>query len=322
MREQHPTTTPARNQRTPTHTAWHSASLNRTADEFDGDEHRVDDRSDSEDSRSKDEIESVERQRGSGSSSVRSEDDEESRDSFEPPSTSTSPQRVSSAGRGGGWSDTTSGSRDGHSATNSASTPSPLNRVSFVLDSSQGSHSRSYQLRVVQYPVTGAACGSLSRIPLAPPLFVQLIVKDASGNIIPADDDLPFLVAVISLHKANSYVPEDLLFNRQLNGTTVACPSNLQDMRGDYGIYFIFPDVGIGCCGQWKLRVSLMRIALLGAQSILMSGDVGECVAGIWTEPFDIKPQHVYVAPKITPLTKHFIDQGVRMFISSSVVPG
>lgn len=126
MREQQPTTT----HRTTSNTT------NRAVDEFDN---RVDDWNDGEENRSKDEIESVERQRGSGSSSVRSEDDEESRDSSEPPATSTSPQHVSSAGRGG-WPDTTS--RDSRSATNSVSTPSPLNRVSVVLDSSQGSNSR------------------------------------------------------------------------------------------------------------------------------------------------------------------------------------
>lgn len=89
------------------------------------------------------------------------------------------------------------------------------------------------------------------------------------------------------------------------------------------------------------LNVLLFR---LGAQSILVCGDAARCIASIWTDPLDIKPQQVYVAPsktcvkqrglhtvfwldyfflpEITPLTKHFIRQGVQMFISSSVVPG
>lgn len=139
---------------------------------------------------------------------------------------------------------------------------------------------RSYHLYIVQHPLTGAECGSLSRIPLAPPLFVQLIVKDSSGKIIPAcsfffslvqsdrdilivfsNDDLPFLVAIISLHPADSHNSQDSSSNRELNGTTVAGPSNLLDMHNNHGVYFIFPDVGIHRCGRWKLHVSLVRIA-------------------------------------------------------------
>lgn len=44
----------------------------------------------------------------------------------------------------------------------------------------------SYDLEIVQQPQKAAECGpsSLSRLPLAPPLIVQLSIRDASGNVI------------------------------------------------------------------------------------------------------------------------------------------
>ena len=43
-----------------------------------------------------------------------------------------------------------------------------------------------YDLEIVQQPQKAAECGSssLSRLPLAPPLIVQLSIRDASGNVI------------------------------------------------------------------------------------------------------------------------------------------
>lgn len=44
-----------------------------------------------------------------------------------------------------------------------------------------------YNLDIVQQPQKAAECGSssLSRLPLAPPLIVQLSIRDTSGNAIP-----------------------------------------------------------------------------------------------------------------------------------------
>ena len=43
-----------------------------------------------------------------------------------------------------------------------------------------------YALDIVQQPQKAAECGSssLSRLPLAPPLIVQLSIRDVSGNVI------------------------------------------------------------------------------------------------------------------------------------------
>jgi hypothetical protein len=46
--------------------------------------------------------------------------------------------------------------------------------------------SRTYHLEVIQHPEVSAEFGSavLSRLPLAPPLVAQLIVRDSRGNVI------------------------------------------------------------------------------------------------------------------------------------------
>ncbi|KAF8517985.1 velvet factor, partial [Hysterangium stoloniferum] len=181
---------------------------------------------------------------------------------------------------------------------------------------------RTYYLHVVQHPHKAAEFGinDMARIPLAPPLFVQLAVRNKSGVFIPADEELPFLVAAITLHDAANPNAEDLSSNSELYGTTIAAPQNLRDPEGTRGVYFIFPDVGVRRRGQWRLHVSLMRIALVGSPTVLTNGDAGTRLTGAWTNPFDIVPAQGYIAPSITPLTRHFQSQGIRMFISNSVV--
>lgn len=53
-------------------------------------------------------------------------------------------------------------------------------------DNSRAFNTRSYHLDVVQHPQRTAEFGSasLSRLPLAPPIVVQLIVRDRFGNVI------------------------------------------------------------------------------------------------------------------------------------------
>ncbi|KIJ55348.1 hypothetical protein M422DRAFT_151350 [Sphaerobolus stellatus SS14] len=168
-----------------------------------------------------------------------------------------------------------------------------------------------YELIVVQQPSTAAEFGnhSVSRISLAPPLMVQLIVRNGSGASIPADDELPFLIAHVTLHKAS--LPDGTSDPQPagITGTTTANPFNLQDLNNQRGIFFVFPDIGIQLQGTWRLLINLMRIAQY---------NILTCV---WTEPFDVAPVEGYVAPKVTELTRHFQKQGVRMFLSNSVVP-
>ena len=50
-----------------------------------------------------------------------------------------------------------------------------------------------YDLDIVQQPQEAAECGSssLSRLPLALPLIVQISIRDASGNVIVLNDESP-----------------------------------------------------------------------------------------------------------------------------------
>jgi hypothetical protein len=47
-------------------------------------------------------------------------------------------------------------------------------------------HYRTYYLEIIQQPEVSAEFGSaaLSRLPLAPPLVAQLIIRDSLGNVI------------------------------------------------------------------------------------------------------------------------------------------
>ncbi|KAF8582729.1 hypothetical protein K439DRAFT_1350521 [Ramaria rubella] len=122
---------------------------------------------------------------------------------------------------------------------------------------------RTYQLVVTQHPCTAAEFGhnGMSRIPLAPPLFVRLVVRNSAGAEVSAHAELPFLVARITLHSASSSTGQDLSTNSELCGTTISAPHSLRDMTGTPGAYFIFPDVGVRRQGQWRIHASLLRIA-------------------------------------------------------------
>ncbi|KAF8492496.1 velvet factor-domain-containing protein [Gautieria morchelliformis] len=184
-------------------------------------------------------------------------------------------------------------------------------------------HRRTYHLVVAQHPHTAAEFGQhdMSRIPLAPPLFVRLVVRNSVGAEVSADAELPFFVARITLHSAASPDRQDLSACSELYGTTISTPHSLRDMVGAPGAYFIFPDVGVRRRGRWRLHVSLLRIAHVGSATVLRDGDASTPMAGVWTDPFEVLAADGYVAPQITTLTRHFQNQGVRMFISNSVVP-
>ncbi|KDQ26978.1 hypothetical protein PLEOSDRAFT_1043611, partial [Pleurotus ostreatus PC15] len=128
---------------------------------------------------------------------------------------------------------------------------------------------RSYHLEVVQHPQKTADFGSasLSRLPLTPPIVVQLIVTDPSGNSIIPEVELPFLIAHLSLLSADGQRQLDMgsapggdLSPPILYGNLVSSVHQLEDLQGNMGMYFLFPDVSIRYRGQFRLRVNLMRL--------------------------------------------------------------
>ncbi|PCH44371.1 hypothetical protein WOLCODRAFT_76401, partial [Wolfiporia cocos MD-104 SS10] len=129
---------------------------------------------------------------------------------------------------------------------------------------------RSYSLEIVQHPVKTAEFGdsTLTRLPLAPPLIARLVEPDncEAGGI--DETELPFLIAQLSLLAGDGSESADFTHGnerqigqqRLLYGNLVSSPHILRNLQGKQGIYFLFPDVSIRFQGQYRLRVTLLRL--------------------------------------------------------------
>jgi len=192
--------------------------------------------------------------------------------------------------------------------------------------------SRSYQLNVVQHPQKTAEFGyaNLSRLPLTPPTVVQLTVRDSHGNSIVPEEELPFLIAHLSLFTENGMTPLDMGSSttgpgyRQgapppiLYGNLVSSVDHLEDQNGNMGLFFLFPDVSIRWRGRFQLGITLVRICRRVTAMPDSSGlaDQGTTLAQARTSTFDVLPYHEYIAAPQTRLTQAFLRQGARMFTS------
>ncbi|OBZ73496.1 hypothetical protein A0H81_05824, partial [Grifola frondosa] len=142
---------------------------------------------------------------------------------------------------------------------------------------SDSTSSRSYKLEIVQHPARAAEFGTsaLSRLPLAPPLVAQLLVRDCAGRNVIDETELPFLVAHLSLFTGDGATPVDVVREgsshaqpqRLLYGGLVSSPHILRSLQGKQGVYFMFPDVGIRWRGHFQLRVTLMKLPRQAALS-------------------------------------------------------
>ncbi|KAL7421494.1 hypothetical protein Q5752_004381 [Cryptotrichosporon argae] len=174
---------------------------------------------------------------------------------------------------------------------------------------------RTYRVTPIQQPELGAAFDRayLSRLPLQPPLIIQLDCWDAEGELTIPYDELPFLVCHLSLLTAagddasmaspslgSGPVSGELV--AMLYGTLVASAAEMDDMAGAPGVYFVFADVSVRYQGSFRLQASVYRIT--GGQPL------DTCV----TEPFEVVGGSEYVAPPLTELTQHFDAQGVVRF--------
>lgn len=229
------------------------------------------------------------------------------------PQTSATSLYFSSAG--------TRSSRSTPSSRDSYSPPHyrrhPLIQVSSLL---ADSNTRSYHLEVVQHPQKTADFGSasLSRLPLTPPIVVQLIVTDPSGNSIIPEVELPFLIAHLSLLSADGQRQLDMgsapggdLSPPILYGNLVSSVHQLEDLQGNMGMFFLFPDVSIRYRGQFRLRVNLMRLMdQTGRMNITPEGSV---LADAITGPFDVVAYNEYSAVPPTRLTQWLLRQGARL---------
>jgi hypothetical protein len=79
----------------------------------------------------------------------------------------------------------------------------------------------------------------------------------------------PFLVAHLSLYSADGLRPLDMATGpgsedqprRLLYGTLVSTAHILQDLQGNFGLFFVFPDVSIRWRGSFQLGVTLMKLS-------------------------------------------------------------
>ncbi|KAJ3731703.1 velvet factor, partial [Lentinula guzmanii] len=129
---------------------------------------------------------------------------------------------------------------------------------------------RTYRLEVVQQPQGAAefANYSLSRLPVTPPIIVRLSIQDASGNPVVPEAELPFLIAHLSLYNDSrlegvdrnptqgGYSPASALY-----GNLVSSVEQLEDLQGNRGLFFLFPDVSIQWRGRYQLGITLLRIS-------------------------------------------------------------
>ncbi|KAI0794021.1 velvet factor-domain-containing protein, partial [Fomes fomentarius] len=192
-----------------------------------------------------------------------------------------------------------------------------------VAEASSG-QSRSFRLEIVQHPDRTAEFGAstLTRLPLAPPLIAQLVMRDSAGRAIIDEMELPFLVAQLSLLTSDGSAPMDYVTDgegrnqreRLLYGNLVSSPHLLRNLQGRRGVYFVFPDVSIRQRGRYQLKVTLIRLPRFDNPGAVVDQGRGTMVTEARSLPFDVYPLRDYVAPAQTPLTQYFLQQGARMY--------
>ncbi|KAF9564260.1 hypothetical protein CPC08DRAFT_705436 [Agrocybe pediades] len=188
---------------------------------------------------------------------------------------------------------------------------------------------RSYHLEIVQQPLRTAEFGAalLSRTPITPPIIARLTVRDYSGNPIIPEPELPFLLAHLTLFSDDGLTPLDTgsYIGRggqqnppMLYGSLVSTVEKFEDLQGNMGLFFLFPDVSIHRRGRYQLGVNLFRI---GNPQTTSLSEQGTFLAQTRTRPFDVVPLPEYVAAPTTRLTQSFIRQGARLFPNSPPHP-
>jgi len=163
-------------------------------------------------------------------------------------------------------------------------------------------------------------------VPLTPPIIAQLTVRDPSGNSVIPEAELPLLVAHLSLFSGDGLTPLDVgsFIGRPtsqsppLYGHLVATVEQLEDLQGNMGLFFLFPDVSIRSRGRYQLGVTLTRIT--GPDPSALT-EHGTALAQTRTRPFDVVALHEYTAAAPTRLTQSFIRQGARMFANMPYPP-
>lgn len=90
-----------------------------------------------------------------------------------------------------------------------------------------------------------------------------------TNNVLSRESELPFLVAHLSLFTgdgataldAGSYIGQGTSQHPPpLYGNLVSTVEQLEDLQGNMGLFFLFPDVSIRSRGRYQLGVTLTKI--------------------------------------------------------------
>ena len=77
-----------------------------------------------------------------------------------------------------------------------------------------------------------------------------------------SEAELPFLIAHLSLYSENGErVDVGPGGSPNLYGNLVSSIDQLEDLQGNRGLFFLFPDVSIQLRGRYRLGVTLLRIS-------------------------------------------------------------
>ncbi|RDB23821.1 Mitochondrial import inner membrane translocase subunit tim23 [Hypsizygus marmoreus] len=162
-------------------------------------------------------------------------------------------------------------------------------------------YTRTYHLDVIQQPQKTAEFGdsNLSRLPLTPPIIARLTVRDPSGNTVVPEAELPFLIAHLSLFSGDGLTALDMgssIGRGQspplLYGNLVSSIDQLEDLQGNMGLFFVFPDVSIRWRGQFQLGITVMRISRSDPSGGMSVADEGTVLAETRTQTFDVLPHN------------------------------
>ncbi|KAG6918999.1 hypothetical protein DXG01_010238 [Tephrocybe rancida] len=164
-------------------------------------------------------------------------------------------------------------------------------------------YARTYHLEIIQQPQKTAEFGhnNLSRLPLTPPIIARLTVRDSSGNSVVPEAELPFLIAHLSLFSGDGLTALDMGSSigsdpPLLYGNLVSSIDQLEDLQGNMGLFFIFPDVSIRWRGRFQIGVTVMRISRTDSFGGMGVSDHGVVLAETRTRSFDVLPHSQYTA--------------------------
>ncbi|KAI8913266.1 velvet factor [Gorgonomyces haynaldii] len=179
------------------------------------------------------------------------------------------------------------------------------------------SNSLKYELQVVQAPERGRMSGFANpkdvRI-IGPHLITRAVFYKGDERIVVLPEKASTLVckAVLLEISPDSTNAPQISNDANFLGNTTTCCSVLQDLTGEFGMFFIFPDLGVRAPGQYRIKCFLIDVQL-GIESFPVR-------ASCETNLFEIHSPKTFPGTLgLTPLSRCFSEQGVVFNISKRI---